>query len=372
MQTLRDWLADDTLRLITLTGPGGAGKTRLALELARRLRQTASRVWYSSPLAAIRSAAFVAPAIAEAFGLSDVTALDLPKRAGSRATIGRRCCVLDNFEQSWTRPRSVADLLTAVTSLRVLVTSRAAASCARRAGVRRRTARAGSSDVDACRPPISRALPPCGCSWNGFGMCGQIFASRRKRPDRDGDLPAARCAAACPRTRGAVDQSPDRRGSAAATDATTSCSRPPARAICPKRQQTMNATVAWSYQLLARMNSACSAGSARCRVVFRSRQRRRSWPVGERVRLTAATRRSRGGRLDRQEPGAARRDRRWRLVLCTRCSKPSGRMRWCNSPPLDERDDALEGLARYCVGEAVLAAEGLVGTRAGRMAGSRA
>src|SRR5215207_7219331 len=33
MQTLREWLADPAIRLITLTGPGGAGKTRLALEL---------------------------------------------------------------------------------------------------------------------------------------------------------------------------------------------------------------------------------------------------------------------------------------------------------------------------------------------------
>src|SRR3954470_19114644 len=33
MQTLRPWLADPAARLITLTGPGGAGKTRLALEL---------------------------------------------------------------------------------------------------------------------------------------------------------------------------------------------------------------------------------------------------------------------------------------------------------------------------------------------------
>ena len=41
LQTLRDWLADPALRLMTLTGPGGAGKTRLALELARGMVEEA-------------------------------------------------------------------------------------------------------------------------------------------------------------------------------------------------------------------------------------------------------------------------------------------------------------------------------------------
>src|SRR5207342_128560 len=69
VQTLRRWLADPAARLITLTGPGGAGKTRLGLELARAIAaECATRVVFA-PLAAIRSAEFVAPAIAEAFGL---------------------------------------------------------------------------------------------------------------------------------------------------------------------------------------------------------------------------------------------------------------------------------------------------------------
>ena len=65
VQTLRLWLADPTARLITLTGPGGAGKTRLALELARAKAAAGARVLFVG-LAAVRDAAFVAPAIAEA------------------------------------------------------------------------------------------------------------------------------------------------------------------------------------------------------------------------------------------------------------------------------------------------------------------
>ena len=60
MQTLRDWLADPAVRLITLIGPGGVGKTRLALELARAIAdEGATRVVFV-PLAAIRDSAFVA------------------------------------------------------------------------------------------------------------------------------------------------------------------------------------------------------------------------------------------------------------------------------------------------------------------------
>ena len=125
VQTLRHWLADPAARLITLTGPGGVGKTRLALELARAIAaEGATRVVFV-PLAAIRNPAFVASAIAEALGLSDVTALDLPRRARVACGDHPTLLVLDNFEQVLDAAPLVADLLTSVASLRVLVTSRA-------------------------------------------------------------------------------------------------------------------------------------------------------------------------------------------------------------------------------------------------------
>src|SRR5258705_7599783 len=98
VQTLRQWLADPTARLITLTGPGGVGKTRLALEIARGIAtERATRVVFVS-LAATRTPAFVASAIAEALGLSDVTALDLPRRARAACHDQPTLLVLDNFE----------------------------------------------------------------------------------------------------------------------------------------------------------------------------------------------------------------------------------------------------------------------------------
>src|SRR6478609_8492278 len=91
VRTLRQWLADPAARLITLIGPGGVGKTRLALELARALADAGATRVVFVPLAALRDPAFVESAIAEAFGLVDVTVRDLPSRVhgacGSRPTL---------------------------------------------------------------------------------------------------------------------------------------------------------------------------------------------------------------------------------------------------------------------------------------------
>ncbi|MGH9148105.1 MAG: ATP-binding protein, partial [Vicinamibacterales bacterium] len=123
--TLRHWLADHATRLITLVGPGGVGKTRLALEIARTFStEGATRVVFV-PLAATTSFAFVASAIAEAFGLSDVKASHLPRRVRVTCADQPTLLVLDNFEQVLDAAQLVTELLTSVPSLQVLVASRA-------------------------------------------------------------------------------------------------------------------------------------------------------------------------------------------------------------------------------------------------------
>jgi len=103
---LRQWLTDSTIRLITLIGPGGVGKTRLALELARATADEGkTRVVFVS-LAAIREVAFVASAIAEALGGGDVpraSCLDAPAPR-ARATPPCSCWTISS--RCWRRQRS--------------------------------------------------------------------------------------------------------------------------------------------------------------------------------------------------------------------------------------------------------------------------
>jgi len=103
-------------RLVTLTGPGGVGKTRLALQAAHRLVEHFDGVWWVA-LAAVRDPALVLPAIEQAIGA----------RSGIAAQIGdnRSLLVLDNFEQLLPAAPAVADLLGRCPNLQLCVTSRA-------------------------------------------------------------------------------------------------------------------------------------------------------------------------------------------------------------------------------------------------------
>jgi predicted ATPase/DNA-binding CsgD family transcriptional regulator len=111
--------------LLTLTGPGGSGKTRLALELATLLRPEFTDGVAFVPLAAIRDAALVPATVAAALGVPEV-----PGRSATEALIGclrerRLLLVLDNLEQVLAAAPLVSDLLGRCPALTVLATSRA-------------------------------------------------------------------------------------------------------------------------------------------------------------------------------------------------------------------------------------------------------
>ncbi len=111
-------------RLLTLTGPGGVGKTRLALAASTAVaRDFAGGVYYIS-LAAITDPDRVAQEIADALGVQQTGQGDLADRLVASLRERRLLLVLDNFEQVIGAAALVATLLTACPALKVLVTSR--------------------------------------------------------------------------------------------------------------------------------------------------------------------------------------------------------------------------------------------------------
>ncbi len=111
-------------RLITLTGPPGTGKTRLALELASGLQARYPDGVYFISLAALRDANLVTHTIAQTLAIKE--AGDPSMLAALKAAIGDKqmLLILDNFEHLLVAAPLVSDLLTAAPRLTILVTSR--------------------------------------------------------------------------------------------------------------------------------------------------------------------------------------------------------------------------------------------------------
>ena len=114
------------VRLVTLTGPGGTGKTRLALELAREFLGEWVDGVFLVTLAPVRDPRLVASAIAGTLGIKEVGGLPLGETLKHALRDKRLLLVLDNFEHLVEAAPLVAELLAAAPGVKVLVTSRAA------------------------------------------------------------------------------------------------------------------------------------------------------------------------------------------------------------------------------------------------------
>jgi predicted ATPase/class 3 adenylate cyclase len=114
-----------TSRLLTLTGTGGAGKTRLAIQAAAEVAEEYPDGVFLAELASIRETDLVLPTVAHAAGIAEAPPEPIAARLATALSSARMLLVLDNLEQLLGAAPALASLLSSCANLSLLVTSRA-------------------------------------------------------------------------------------------------------------------------------------------------------------------------------------------------------------------------------------------------------
>jgi predicted ATPase/transcriptional regulator with XRE-family HTH domain len=244
-------LENPAIRVLTLTGPGGIGKTRLALQAAVELQAAFADGVVFVDLAPIRDSALVPATIARALGLPDAGEQPLIARLQAALRPRQLLLVLDNFEQVVVAAPIVADLLQAARQLKILLTSRAVV------GVY------GEQDYPV--PPLAlpdlRSLPPLDQLIEVETV--RLFVERAQAAQPDFHLTASNAhtvSAICQYLEGlplAIELAAARvrlfTPAALLTRLVANGTLPLLTSgprTLPVRQQTIRATIAWSYDLL--------------------------------------------------------------------------------------------------------------------------
>ena len=236
-------------RLLTLTGPGGTGKTRLAIQAAENLAPRFDGVTFVN-LAPIADAALVASAVARWLGVRESGDLPLVEAIAEHLRgRGRTLLFLDNFEQVADAAPLVQELLDACPDLTVLVTSRQALRVY------------GEQEFPV--PPLPLPAPGALFSANTLMECASValFVQRAAASRPDFALTPKNAGAVveiCRRLDGlplAIELAAARVKILPPADLLARIERPlelltgGARDL-PERQQTLRQTIKWSYDLL--------------------------------------------------------------------------------------------------------------------------
>jgi predicted ATPase/class 3 adenylate cyclase len=124
LASARNLLSQTEVRLLTLTGPGGIGKTRLGLQLAAELTDKFHDGIFFVPLAPIADPALVISTVAQVLGVLDRGSQPILETLGEFLRSKKMLLLLDNFEHVCAAASEVTQLLETCSHIKFLVTSR--------------------------------------------------------------------------------------------------------------------------------------------------------------------------------------------------------------------------------------------------------